>query len=1337
MKQILESIRNNSLYNQSSNSNQKQKNTEINIVNSNITKMICTVEEFLFYPFKGVPQFPDPSMVDVDIDCEEFNFVGVNPVAYPKSHDLVETVLDIVLTMNITLTPQLRNTLVRLATSCFFHISKPITRISFMLRSILSLDNVQKRDALHESRLYALHVMLNACLYVKMEKLIEQGEEIALLTRDLLVYYFNHAMDKNANTTVLKFKDILTMDLVDQASATPSPSENRLIRFFAESTNVDFIQNLIPDLHQRISHPINDEINLHRTISTKCLELYKFVHNEIQDREIKEHEAIITLEEYLNSEKLNFSTSNEGRMITKQYFMNLRSVQATQWRRIKRMHQHMRDTSAFSKNDDRDQYHWKLDQTENKYRMHLKLKRNNFFNDHRDAEKKSSNDLIENMEKSILTKSLLKLPSIHYQRESDTHDIVGEVGNLSIAGKIFGNIPHADSMNEDFLKAMIAEIKNQPSSSTSSSNSTIINPSVDLLLTEREHITQKNNNKVILSIKSDMVTPSRTTKGTLELTSSNLYFFESREDEDETTSTSNSTITRSWELHEISEIHLRRYLLRRSAIEIFFRNRTNFFFNFDKKDRDTFIKKISSMDIPDLVVDTRPPEIIAKASGYTELWANGQLSNFEYIMHLNTIAGRSYNDTTQYPVFPWILSDYTSPSLDLNNPSIYRDLRLPVGALNPERLDIILDRYNSWSDEDIPAFHYGSHYSSAHTVAFYMIRMEPFTTLSIDIQGGEFDHADRLFDSIETTYHNCSKSTLSTDVKELIPEFFYLPEFLRNSNNFNLGTKQNGTKLGDVRLPSWAKTPEEFIRTHREALESDYVSSNLHHWIDLIFGYKQRGEEAINAHNVYHYLTYEGAVDIDKINDPIERKVIEETISNFGQTPCQLFTRPHPQRRSLKLSVSWSIINLDDNATNHPYKVYCGRNPPKTIMTSYEDNEAQTVVSASTVGGTNSGNNSGLPSVTVSSGINLSTNSSHGIIKIITVDTMNQIFVNKVFIKKLSPSKEMITLSQPSTTGRFLLPYHENTPSINRKLFALTKDGKIIFTGGQWDNSIRATVVDQSQLFQSITEQHKGRITSVSVTEDDRFLVTGSEDTTIRVWKVRNYQEYKKSRHPTPLDPNGPEHVLYGHSNTITCVHASSDMNVCLSGSHGLMIMHNLYTGEYVRKILLKNPKEVILNICLDTFAGLIVLYTSAPMIHVYTINGVHLKTHSLNDHPVDVFLIPDPIRPGNSLLVTGINRYVTIRRLPGLEVAQKLQFASNNEITSLGFSNPYILVGVKCTQPNQSSSSSTMTTTSSSSIISNSLSNLPFLKPSRVDDHNNCTGNIYICNPFIFQLKN
>lgn len=66
------------------------------------------------------------------------------------------------------------------------------------------------------------------------------------------------------------------------------------------------------------------------------------------------------------------------------------------------------------------------------------------------------------------------------------------------------------------------------------------------------------------------------------------------------------------------------------------------------------------------------------------------------------------------------------------------------------------------------------------------------------------------------------------------------------------------------------------------------MSTHLHHWIDLIFGYKQKGPEAAHALNVFYYCTYEGAVDLDAIEDPVERKALEGMINNFGQTPCQL-----------------------------------------------------------------------------------------------------------------------------------------------------------------------------------------------------------------------------------------------------------------------------------------------------------------------------------------------------------------------------------------------------------------------------------------------------------------
>lgn len=79
-----------------------------------------------------------------------------------------------------------------------------------------------------------------------------------------------------------------------------------------------------------------------------------------------------------------------------------------------------------------------------------------------------------------------------------------------------------------------------------------------------------------------------------------------------------------------------------------------------------------------------------------------------------------------------------------------------------------------------------------------------------------------------------------------------------------------GRANGDVQLPRWVegtphdditskmKRADDFIYKHRKALESDHVSDQLHHWIDLIFGYKQRGKEAVKACNVFQAYSYDG-----------------------------------------------------------------------------------------------------------------------------------------------------------------------------------------------------------------------------------------------------------------------------------------------------------------------------------------------------------------------------------------------------------------------------------------------------------------------------------------------
>ncbi|KAJ2416874.1 hypothetical protein GGI10_000651 [Coemansia sp. RSA 2530] len=356
----------------------------------------------------------------------------------------------------------------------------------------------------------------------------------------------------------------------------------------------------------------------------------------------------------------------------------------------------------------------------------------------------------------------------------------------------------------------------------------------------------------------------------------------------------------SWHLSSVHQVHFRRHMLHISAIEVFFKDHSSAFFSVpDKKSLMQLVWKLTSLPGVNSglsLSDIRSPPSLLSRLKLTERWQHGELSNFDYLMALNSVAGRSYSDLSQYPVFPWIISDYTSKWIDLRDPKVYRDLSRPIGALNEKRLCHFIERYESFEDPAgrIKKFHYGTHYSSAASVAYYLIRLEPFASVHVSLQSGKFDHADRQFHSVSDTWNSCL--TGPGDVKELVPEFYYLPEFMSNHNCLDLGKRQDGTRLGDVKLPPWASTPEEFVRINRQALESEHVSANLHKWVDLIFGYKQRGPEAVKAHNVFYYLTYEGAVNLDAIQDPVERASVESQIHYFGQTPTQLFTAPHPPR---------------------------------------------------------------------------------------------------------------------------------------------------------------------------------------------------------------------------------------------------------------------------------------------------------------------------------------------------------------------------------------------------------------------------------------------------------
>lgn len=302
-------------------------------------------------------------------------------------------------------------------------------------------------------------------------------------------------------------------------------------------------------------------------------------------------------------------------------------------------------------------------------------------------------------------------------------------------------------------------------------------------------------------------------------------------------------------LDAATRVGRRKFQLKDVALEVFFDLRSSIFLAFaSTKDRNAFETALSEQT----VAAFPPPPVLRDL---TKEWAAGKLSNFEYISELNEAAGRSFNDFTQYPVFPWVLQDYVSSTLDLTDPAVFRDLSRPIAALNPARVQHGREMYavlRSSGGSD-PPWMYGSHYSNPGLVVFYLLRRCP--QLMLRLQNGRLDAPDRLFCSIASAWDSVLR--WNSDVKELIPEF-YRPggsAFLVNSTGADLGKRSDGVPVGDVELPPWADSPEDFLEKMSAALEAPLVSNRLHKWIDLVFGVKQKGAAAVQNDNVFHFMT--------------------------------------------------------------------------------------------------------------------------------------------------------------------------------------------------------------------------------------------------------------------------------------------------------------------------------------------------------------------------------------------------------------------------------------------------------------------------------------------------
>ena len=375
---------------------------------------------------------------------------------------------------------------------------------------------------------------------------------------------------------------------------------------------------------------------------------------------------------------------------------------------------------------------------------------------------------------------------------------------------------------------------------------------------------------------------------------------------------------------EIEEILERRFLLEWQAIEIYLKNGKSYYFNFLSKEQNKFIL--------DIFINNKKTKnkIHLKDNFKIHLknllteWQKKILSTYEYLLFLNKYSSRTFNDSNQYPIFPWLIKKYIIDEKDKNKINIkYRTFKYPMAAQNEENQKVALIRFQD--DENngskFPT-HFGTHYSTSSYIYFYLMREEPFTTLLVILQGYKNESPDRMFFSLDDTLLVLETGS---DNRECIPDFFCKVEQFINLNCNDFGCKNNGLRVDDfiininnnnlllskkhIGINNYIK----YIIDNKILLDKKIISDNINDWFDIIFGVGQLPDKnKKNCLNIFNEETYEQRMKLhetllqllkkskkqeDAIKE-IENKI--DLIISFGQTPYQLFNEKHSKRHIKK-----------------------------------------------------------------------------------------------------------------------------------------------------------------------------------------------------------------------------------------------------------------------------------------------------------------------------------------------------------------------------------------------------------------------------------------------------
>ena len=797
--------------------------------------------------------------------------------------------------------------------------------------------------------------------------------------------------------------------------------------------------------------------------------------------------------------------------------------------------------------------------------------------------------------------------------------------------------------------------------------------------------------------------------------------------------------------NKIKFIFIRTYYYQETGLEIYTLSNKNYYFNFKSNIDLTIVKtEILKTDKYREIKgdDFRGKKILGyekklnnnKKKNYYVIdkireWRKYEISTLEFLMWMNIYSGRSLNDLTQYPVFPWLITDYISDELtqedDNNNSNFIRNLSLPMGMLEINdnsitRKENFIDKYdliknelkdnfsdfnyaeflkkgdeyfrnyqnkklklkmnenNTPDDEEengeniamvelnqLPSY-YGSHFSNPTYVTHYLSRIFPFAFVSIEIQGDKFDDPNRMFISINRTFE--SATTTKDDIRELIPEFYLLPEMFQNNNNLDLAqgktdADNNKIVINDVDLPSWSnEDPNNFICEKRKFLEKS--SMKINKWIDIIFGNYQRGDKAEEIHNIFKAESYERMVKLENIRDIDMRNALMRLVE-IGLTPMQILDTESKPKVEKKLFVTKNTIyakskgrTLDETENlissvilSQKYESFSSKNYDNKKLTSNQDY-----------------NQIIEPKIT----------------RIIYLNQKNiRLFINNDYYYNINLAnyetkgtiEESNIFKLENNSTKFAANYQISN---NSNIFIVNKKDNYVLKSGFWDNRIEYNTIPSSTKEEPIfktfyTPKNLGPITLMNYSEEENIIICGT-----KLGHILYYTDINKN-----TNFSEPFH-FNSHNDEITSISINYDLHLCATSSlDGYIIIFTLPKFCLVRSIQLSKKESeadiseeefiyadnIFLSSCpLPCF---IIFISSKQLFCIYNINGKYIGEVEESE---DTKKLNSPIIFKNlefqEFLIYGTDDgYIKIRSFPNMQIVNMIKPFEGQEIKTLELS--------------------------------------------------------------------